>query len=1007
MRRSGLYGALILSFAVLTLAADCFPITGQVTIAITSPEDGSSVGRTFTVAGEVGGAVDQYEFVQIDVNGAQSWPGIRSDNTFSAQVSVGSSVSEAVVTVTPATLDRDLARAFDSVTVYVDSGAPTIRFSAGAPTSAGLDTPRDFGFTATDSGGVERIEYRVGSAYWDMPSEWTVAEGLDGLSGTTVTDVISVTFTNSGSRYLEIRAVDAAGNVSSSVGRNVSVDGTAPSISVSSPSDGDTITDPFFTVSGTATDNNGVVSITFDVNGTEEVLDVDPVTTSYNYSYDLTELSEGTYDIIVTATDTAGLTAEAEFSVTVENALDVNITSPSDGSSIASQPFDVNGTASGGWSDIEAVFVFVDSASGDYAQSVSGNFDIWTYEIEGLAGGTHIITVRVEDVDGRQKEESITVYLDTTPPIDPIIHVPASGNPTVFESSLTVEVEAADVAGGSGIGSVRVNLDGGTWRQTTYNSDIDRWTYEFTSIAYGDREVNAQSFDNAENVSTTVSRSFVRDDKPTVSVSGYADDAVVNVASTSFSISGSADDNEGLVEVYRRINGGSAVPMWNTGGVASTSWSDTITLPQSNGNNTIRVYAKDVRGNLSDDYTVEVRVDTTAPGTPTIASPSDGATVADSVVTISGTATDNLGVETVKIVVDSATTYNVDANGSTSYSYSYDLNIDALATGSHTVDVTALDAAGNESATAASISFAKETRPTVSIDTPAVSQVYTSSSPYSISGSATDDFGSVSGVQVRVDGGTWQSVDTFTAGTPASWSHDVALSSGDGSYLVEVKATDDAGFESSFDSVTVILDTASPAVTISSPDDGSVVVATSTPYSLTVSGSVSDTNIDTVEYRVDGGSWTAASGTASWTANISLSSGEHDIEVRATDKVGNTDAAAITVDIQGVTTINVSSSWTQVTTVSAGDVYWYRVYLYSGSTYAVQMADDGVDGMTANMRLTVYDDTDQSNVVGGIYRYDDAYDPAPTLTASFTGYHYILVEQNGTPSSGSFQIRVY
>jgi parallel beta-helix repeat protein len=95
-------------------------------------------------------------------------------------------------------------------------------------------------------------------------------------------------------------------------------------------------------------------------------------------------------------------------------------------------------------------------------------------------------------------------------------------------------------------------------------------------------------------------------------------------------------------------------------------------------------------------------------------------------------------------------------------------------------------------------------------------------------------------------------------------------------------------------SVTVLepLDMTPPAVTFASPAENS----TSTSATLAVSGTASDgngTGVVVVDVRVDGGAWSPAEGTASWSANVTLEVGAHVLEVRARDAAGNPSAIAL------------------------------------------------------------------------------------------------------------------
>jgi len=90
-------------------------------------------------------------------------------------------------------------------------------------------------------------------------------------------------------------------------------------------------------------------------------------------------------------------------------------------------------------------------------------------------------------------------------------------------------------------------------------------------------------------------------------------------------------------------------------------------------------------------------------------------------------------------------------------------------------------------------------------------------------------------------------------------------------------------------------DTVAPAITIDSPSNRSSVLSP-----LTVTGTAFDNiAIRTVELRVDGGSWVPATGTTSWTASLSLATGNHTLDARVTDFAGNQKTLGISVTVTG------------------------------------------------------------------------------------------------------------
>ena len=96
-----------------------------------------------------------------------------------------------------------------------------------------------------------------------------------------------------------------------------------------------------------------------------------------------------------------------------------------------------------------------------------------------------------------------------------------------------------------------------------------------------------------------------------------------------------------------------------------------------------------------------------------------------------------------------------------------------------------------------------------------------------------------------------------------------------------------------------IPDTINPIIVITSPAEGTALKSTS----VTVTGTASDNaGIEKVEVSLDNATWTAATGTTSWSATLSLAQGENTIYVRVTDTSGNTATSMIhvTVAVQGI-----------------------------------------------------------------------------------------------------------
>ncbi len=154
-------------------------------------------------------------------------------------------------------------------------------------------------------------------------------------------------------------------------------------------------------------------------------------------------------------------------------------------------------------------------------------------------------------------------------------------------------------------------------------------------------------------------------------------------------LTGSASDAAGLARVDTSVDGGA----WSTA-AGTTSWTGTLdTAAYANGPHTVSARATDSSGNVA-VTSVSISVsnstpDTTAPMV-TVVSPAAGSTVAGS-VSVTGAASDDLGLARVEVSVDSGSWALATGTGSWSWSWS----TTSIANGSHTLAARAIDTSGN------------------------------------------------------------------------------------------------------------------------------------------------------------------------------------------------------------------------------------------------------------------------------------------------------------------------
>jgi hypothetical protein len=119
----------------------------------------------------------------------------------------------------------------------------------------------------------------------------------------------------------------------------------------------------------------------------------------------------------------------------------------------------------------------------------------------------------------------------------------------------------------------------------------------------------------------------------------------------------------------------------------------------------------------------------------------------------------------------------------------------------------------------------------------------------------------------------------------------------DGTYSIRGRAMNAAGLVSDIASVDVILDRTGPTLKIVKPDVGSTMRRASPK--IIIEYDLDDTNgVSSVDYRIDDGSWTEISPTKRSVTVEFVKFGNHTVEVRAVDSVGNPTHDTVTFDVE-------------------------------------------------------------------------------------------------------------
>lgn len=271
-----------------------------------------------------------------------------------------------------------------------------------------------------------------------------------------------------------------------------------------------------------------------------------------------------------------------------------------------------------------------------------------------------------------------------------------------------------------------------------------------------------------------------------------------------------------------------------------------------------------------------------------------------------------MSVKTVQAVINGVTT-TLTLNSSTG---KYEATITAPTKSSYTqsghyypVTVKATDDAGNTTTKDATDSTLGESlqlkvkekvAPVISITSPTASARLINNKP-TITWEVTDDDSGVaeSTIGITIDSGSKiTSGITKTAidgGYKCTYTPSTALS--DGSHTVKIDASDNDGNAATQKSVTFIVDTVAPTLSVTSPTEGFVT----NEAAVTVSGTTNDVTSSPVTLTIKLNSGTAESVTVnedgSFSKSLTLAAGENTITITAKDAAGKTTTVTRTVTL--------------------------------------------------------------------------------------------------------------
>jgi glucose/arabinose dehydrogenase len=491
-----------------------------------------------------------------------------------------------------------------------------------------------------------------------------------------------------GSHTLTLTVSDGAGRTVTTT-RNVTVQGAPPLVaSFVRPADGTTVTGSVLIEVSETGANGTPIAFTVTVDGTQ-ILNVSGPATSASFSWDSTTVADGNRTLVVTVRDGANRAATATRSISVANgppSLVASFTSPAAGAVVSGTvPVGMSATNASG---TPTVFTLTVDGVDVFTTSVATTTASFNWDTNGAAVGTRTLGLTVRDGAGRSVTTTRAVTVQRAGTLKVFITSPAENSRVAGSVWSDVWVE------GAGAGTRTFTLSIGSTQLATATSTGNHVTLPWNSLgaANGMQVLTATVRDAAAN-SGTGTRTFdvENPDAPPPLVASFTSPANGITVNGNVTVGMSQNGANGTPIAFTlTVDGTQVFNISGPAASASFTW-DTRTV-----NNGVRVLALTVRDGAgrTASTTRSVTVDN-PPGIErfmvSFTSPTEGATVS-STVTVGMSATFAASTPiTFTLSIDGVQVFST---GGTPTTASYTWNTTAWSNGTHTLQLSGRDGAG-------------------------------------------------------------------------------------------------------------------------------------------------------------------------------------------------------------------------------------------------------------------------------------------------------------------------
>ena len=849
-------------------------------LAISSPVNGAYVVGTYTVSASASDAGAGFDIggVFMSVDGGD-WVALAPSGGAWSVAWDTTGVADGAHTLTIVALDDAGNYAARAVTVYVDNTDPNVDVVAPLPDDHVSGT-MVFAVSAIDNIGLRDVTVAIMGPSWTI---W-VTLGYNAASGY-YEWTADTTLWPDGNYSIMPFATELTGRIGPiTEWVDFYVDNSPPGITVSAPRDGEIIVSRSYVVAITATDGPfsvAAAAVEYRVDdGNWRTMNAG-ASPAWSITWDTTEVADGTHTLTFRATDLALKVTERTVTVTVDNHdPEVALVTPSEAEHVGGTYTFTARAADllGVWS-VEMHFGFTEPGpleDADATYDPSTGFWELTVDTTTLPDGPASIVLVAVDMSGRTRTtELIPFAVDNAAP-RLILVSPAPGE-VILDGALNITVTATDQGFDLGTGDVEYNLDGVGWKslkQDLANPSSFSIELDWALLPDGLGSVEVRVTDGAGHVTSTTVGFTVDNIDPTCRV---VSPAPGEFAMGVYHFRVAASDRLGISGVELVFTGVEGLTrVMSTYNPASGYWEfliDTTTLADALAEVSAR--AMDSSGRWSAIYgPVDFTIDN-APPELAFGTPSAGEVITTGemeVLLLTSDAPFELAAGDVELSVDGGGWMPVPL-GEGDFWWLWDTS--TLPDAWHLLSARVTDAAGHVTEDRINV-IVDNHDPTLGVVAPTEGQFASGVLLFKVA--ASDARGIV---EVTLG---WSDADPVVATlNAASNYYEYTLDTttlADGNYTLVTSALDTSGRTST---VVVVfqVDNNEPELSLDDPLPGDVLEGM-----VTVTATVRDTFIDTLQFSVDGVGWVdMVGGRGSFSSSV-FADGPHTIIVRAIDGSG-------------------------------------------------------------------------------------------------------------------------